>query len=145
MFHGDLSKGRIFVLRMRRKWLKDKVQMVAPIEEVVSGEMEIDDDGEGAEDARMEPRANEPRDVPPPPQREVRPSAMRPGEEIARPHNLTHCPYQSWCEVWCSNHYHREAPQRMDGDIARIQMDSCSLVQREHFVDERGQKGQFSW
>ena len=42
-------KGRIFVLRMRRKWLKDKVQMVAPIEEVVSGEMEIDDDGEGEE------------------------------------------------------------------------------------------------
>ena len=41
-------KGRILVLRMRRKWLKDKVQMVAPIEEVVSGEMEIDDDGEGA-------------------------------------------------------------------------------------------------
>ena len=27
-------KGRIFVLRMRRKWLKDKVQMVAPIDEV---------------------------------------------------------------------------------------------------------------
>ena len=25
-------KGRIFVLRMRRRWLKDKVQMVAPIE-----------------------------------------------------------------------------------------------------------------
>ena len=43
--------GRIFVLRMRRKWLKDKVQMVAPIEEVVSGEMKIDDDGEGAEGA----------------------------------------------------------------------------------------------
>ena len=72
-------KGRIFVLRMRRRWLKDKVQMVAPIEEVVAGEMEIDDDGEGEEDARMEPRADEPRDVPPPPRpREVRPSAMRP-------------------------------------------------------------------
>ena len=26
--------------------------MVAPIEEVVAGEMEIDDDGEGEEDAR---------------------------------------------------------------------------------------------
>ena len=26
-------KGRIFVLRMRRRWLKDKVQMVAPKEE----------------------------------------------------------------------------------------------------------------
>ena len=73
-------KGRIFVLRMRRKWLKDKVQMVAPIEEVAAEEMEIDDDGEGAEDARMEPRAAEPGDVPPPPRpREVRPSAIRPG------------------------------------------------------------------
>ena len=73
------------MLRMRRKWLKDKVQMVAPIEEVVSGEMEIDDDGEGAEDARMEPRADEPGDVPPPPRpREVRPSAIRPGAEIVR-------------------------------------------------------------
>ena len=82
-------KGRIFVLRMRRKWLKDRVQMVAPIEEVVSGEMEIDDDGEGAEDARMEPRADEPGDVPPPPRpREVRPSAMRPGAEIVRLHNF---------------------------------------------------------
>ena len=53
--------------------------MVAPIEEVVAREMEIDDDGEGEEDARMEPRADEPGDVPPPPRpREVRPSAMRP-------------------------------------------------------------------
>ena len=92
--------GRIFVLRMRRRWLKDKVQMVAPIEEVVAGEMEIDDDGEGEEDARMEPRADELGDVPPPPQpREVRPSSMRPGAEIVRLHNLTHCPYHSWCEV----------------------------------------------
>ena len=91
---------RIFVLRMRRRWLESKVQMVAPIEEVVAGEMEIDDDGEGEEDARMEPRADEPGDVPPPPRpREVRPSSMRPGAENARLHNLTHCPYQSWCEV----------------------------------------------
>ena len=101
-------KGRIFVLRMRRKWLKDKVQMVAPIEEVVSGEMEIDDDGEGAEDARMEPRADEPGDVP--------------GAEIVRLHNLTHCPYQSWCEV--------------DGDIARIQMDFMFVGAEGTFVDE---------
>ena len=49
-------KGRIFVLRMRRRWLESKVQMVAPIEEVAAGEMEIDDDEEGAEDARIEPR-----------------------------------------------------------------------------------------
>ena len=135
-------KGRIFVLRMRRKWLKDKVQMVAPIEEVVAGEMEIDDDGEGEEDARMEPRADEPGDVPPPPRpREVRPSAMRPGAEIVRLHNLTHCPYQSWCEVCVaskgrSDHYHREAPQPMDGDIARIQMDFMFVGAEGTFVDE---------
>ena len=60
------------MLRMRRRWLKDKVQMVAPIEEVVAGEMEIDDDGEGDEDARMKPRADEPGDVPPPPTTHVK-------------------------------------------------------------------------
>ena len=37
-------KGRIFVLRMRRRWLESKVQMVAPIDEVAEEEMEIDDD-----------------------------------------------------------------------------------------------------
>ena len=41
-------KGRIFVLRMRRRWLESKVQMVAPMDEVAGEEMEIDDDGEGA-------------------------------------------------------------------------------------------------
>ena len=134
--------GRIFVLRMRRRWLKDKVQMVAPIEEVVAGEMEIDDDGEGEEDARMEPRADELGDVPPPPQpREVRPSAMRPGSEIVRLHNLTHCPYHSWCEVCVaskgrSDHYHREAPQPIDGDIAMIQMDFMLIGAEGTFVDE---------
>ena len=103
---------------------------------------EIDDDGEGEEDARMEPRADEPGDVPPLPQpREVRPSAMRPGEEIVRLHNLTHCPYQSWCEVCVaskgrSDHYHREAPQPMDGDIARIQMDFMFVGAEGTFVDE---------
>ena len=135
-------KGRIFVLRMRRKWLKDRVQMVAPIEEVVSGEMEIGDDGEGEEDARMESRADDPGDVPPPPRpREVRPSAMRPGAEIVRLHNLTHCPYQSWCEVCVASkgrrdHYHREAPQPIDGDIARIQMDFMFVGAEGTFVDE---------
>ena len=130
------------MLRMRRKWLKDKVQMVAPIEEVVSGEMEIGDDGEGEEDARMEPRADEPGDVPPPPRpREVRPCAMRPGAEIVRLHNLTHCPYQSWCEVCVapkgrSDHSHREAPQPRDGDIARIQMDFMFVGAEGTFVDE---------
>ena len=34
-------KGRIFALQMRRSGLKDKVQMVAPIEEVVAGEMKL--------------------------------------------------------------------------------------------------------
>ena len=57
--------GRIFVLRMRRRWLESKVQMVAPIEEVAAEEMEIDDDGEGAGVARAEPRADEPGDEPP--------------------------------------------------------------------------------
>ena len=52
----------------------------------------------------------------------------RPGAEAVRQHNLTHRPYQSWCEVCVaskgkSDHYHREAPQPRDGDIARIQMD----------------------
>ena len=116
--------------------------MVAPIEEVVAGEMEIDDDEEVEEDARMEPRADEPGDVPPPPRpREVRPSAMRPGAEIVRLHNLTHCPYQSWCEVCVaskgrSDHYHREAPQPIDGDIARIQMDFMFVGAEGTFVDE---------
>ena len=83
-----------------------------------------------------------PEDVPPPPRpREVRPSAMRPGAEIVRLHNLTHCPYQSWCEVCVaskgrSDHYHREAPQPMDGDIARIQMDFMFVGAEGTFVDE---------
>ena len=87
-------KGRIFVLRMRRWWLESKVQMVAPIDEVTEGEMEIDDDEEGAGGARAEPHADEPGDEPPPPRpREVRPSSIRPGAEAVRLHNLTHCPY----------------------------------------------------
>ena len=53
-------KGRIFVLRMRRRWLESKVQVVAPIDDVAEEEMEIDDDGEGARGARAEPRADEP-------------------------------------------------------------------------------------
>ena len=53
-------KGRIFELRMRRRWLESKVQMVVPIDEVAEEEMEIGGDGEGEEDARMEPRADEP-------------------------------------------------------------------------------------
>ena len=36
-------KNRIFVLKMRRKWLESKAQMVAPIDEVADEEMEVDD------------------------------------------------------------------------------------------------------
>ena len=60
-------RGRIFVLKMRRRWLESKAQMVAPIAEVADEEMEVDDDGEGAGDARAEPRADEPGDDPPSP------------------------------------------------------------------------------
>ena len=49
-------KGRILVLRMRRRWLESKVQMVAPIDEVAEAEIEIDDDGEGV---RMNHRDHE--------------------------------------------------------------------------------------
>ena len=135
-------KGRIFVLRMRRRWFESKVQMVAPIDEVAEEEMEIDDDGEGAGGARAEPRADEPGDEPPPPRpREVRPSPIRPGAEAVRQHNLTHCPYQSWCEVCVASkgkndHFHREAPQPMDGDVARIQMDFMFVGAEGTFVDE---------
>ena len=106
-------KGRTFVLKMKRRWLESKVEMVAPIDEVAEEGMEIDDDGEVAGGARAEPRADELGDDPP-------------GAEAVRKHNLTHC--QSWCEVCVaskgkSDHYHREAPQPMDGDVARIQMD----------------------
>ena len=144
-------KGGIFVLRMRRRWLESKVQMVAPIDEVAEEEMENDDDGEGAGGARAEPRADESGDEPPPPRpREVRPSSIRPGAEAVRQHNLTHCPYQSWCEVCVaskgkSDHYHREAPQQMDGDVARIQMDFTFVGAEGTFVDEPKRKRQFSW
>ena len=116
--------------------------MVAPIDEVANEEMEVDDDGEGAGDARAEPRADEPGDDPPPPRpREVRPSPIRPGAEAVRQHNLTHCPYQSWCEVCVaskgkSDFYHREATQPMDGDVARIQMDFMFVCAEGTFVDE---------
>ena len=80
--------------------MESKVQMVAPIGEVAAEGMENDDDGEGAGCARPEPRAGEPGDDPPPPRpREVRPNPIRPGAEAVRQHNLTHCPYQSWCLV----------------------------------------------
>ena len=111
------------------------------IDEVAEEEMEIDDDGEGAGDARAEPRADEPGDDPPPRPREVRPSSIRPGAETVRQHNLTHCPYQSWCEVCVaskgkSDHHHREAPQPMDEDVARIQMDFMFVGAEGTFVDE---------
>ena len=114
------QKGRIFVLKTKRGWLESKAQMVAPIDEVADEEMEVDDATTG--DARAEPRADELGDDSPPPgddsqpprPREVPPSPIRPGAEAVRQHNLTHCPYQSWCEVCVaskgkSDHYHREA------------------------------------
>ena len=85
---------------------------------------------------------DEPGDDPPPPRpREVRPCAMRPGVEAVRQHNLTHCPYQSWCEVCVaskrkSDHYHREAPDAKDGDVARVQMDFMFVGAEGTFVDE---------
>ena len=127
---------------MRRRWLESKAQMVAPIDEVADEEMEIDDAGEGTRDARAEPRVDEAGDDPPPPRpREVRPSSIRPAAETVRQHNLTHCPYQSWCEVCVaskdkSDHYHREAPQPMDGDVARMQMDFLFVGAEGTFVDE---------
>ena len=133
-------KGRIFVLKMRRRWLDNKAQMVSPVDEAADEEMEIDDDGEGAGDARVEPRADESGDDPPPPRpREVRPSSTRPGAEAVRQHNLTHCPCQSWCEVCVASkgksaHNHREAPQPMDGDVARIQMDFMFVGAEGTFV-----------
>ena len=137
-------KGRIFVLRMRRRWLKSTAHMIAPIDEVADEEMGVADDGEGAggAEAAVQPRVDEPGDDPPPPRpREVRPSPMRPGAEAVRQHNLTHCPYQSWCEVCLaskgkSDHYHREAPVSKDGDVARVQMDFMFVGAEGTFVDE---------
>ena len=135
-------KKRIFVLKMRRRWLESKAQMVPPVDEAADEEMEIDDDGEGAGDARVEPRADESGDDPPPPRpREVRPSSTRPGADAVRQHNLTHCPCQSWCEVCVASksksaHNHREAPQPIDIDVARIQMDFMFVGAEGTFVDE---------
>ena len=137
-------KGRIFVLRMRRRWLESTAHMIAPIDEVADEEMRVADDGEGAGGAEtaVQPRVDEPGDDPPPPRpREVRPSPMRPGAEAVRQHNLTHCPYQSWCEVCLaskgkSDHYHREAPESKDGDVARVQMDFMFVGAESTFVDE---------
>ena len=36
-------KGRIFVLKMRRRWLENKAQMVPPVDEAADEEMETDD------------------------------------------------------------------------------------------------------
>ena len=62
-------KGRIFVLKMRRRWLESKAQMVAPIDKY-DGEGAGDDYGEGAGDASAEPRSDEPGDDPSPPHRQ---------------------------------------------------------------------------
>ena len=143
-------KGRIFVLRMRRRWLKSTAHMIAPIDEdathgAADEEMGIAEDsaptGDGAR-AAVGARVDEPGDDPPPPRpREVRPCSMRPGAEGVRQHNLTHCPHQSWCEVCVaskgkSDHYPREAPEAKDGDVARVQMDFMFVDAEGTFVDE---------
>ena len=97
----------------------------------------------GAEAAEaVKTRVDEPDDDPPPPQpRKVRPCSTRPGAEAVRQHNLTHCPYQSWCEVCVaskgrSDHCHKEAPEPKDGDVARVQMDFMFVGAEGSFVAE---------
>ena len=48
-------RGRIFVLWMRRRWLKSTAHMIAPIDEVADEEMGVADDGEGAGGAEAAP------------------------------------------------------------------------------------------
>ena len=85
---------------------------------------------------------DEPGDDPPPPRpREVRPCSTRPGAEALRQHNLTHCSYQSSCEVCVSSkgksdHYHKEAPEGKD--VARVQMDFMCVGAEGSFADEPG-------
>ena len=65
--------GRIFVLRMRRRRMESKIQMNTFIDEMTEGEMQMDDDGEGAGEARADSRADDSGDESaPPPPREVR-------------------------------------------------------------------------
>ena len=103
-----IRKGRIFVLRMRHRWLKSTAHMIAPTDEdathgAADEEMGMAEDSAHTDDgarAAVGARVDEPGDNPPPTTtREVRPCSMRPGAEAVRQHNLTHCPYQSWCEV----------------------------------------------
>ena len=138
-------KGRIFVLRMGRRWLKSTAHIIAPIDEVADEEMGVADDGEGAggAEAAVEPPGGRTRDDPPPQPRprEVRPSPMRPGAEAVRQHNLIHCKHQRWCEVCVASkgkrdHYHRETPVSKDGEGARVQMDFMFVGAEGIFVDE---------
>ena len=130
----EVASGWKSFVKVEYSWLKSTARMVAPTDELADEEMGVADDGEGAGDAAVEPRAGEPGDDPPPPRpREVRPSPMRPGAEDVRQHNLTHGPYQSWCEV-CVAHW--EAPQSKDGDVARSQMDFMFVGAEGTFVDQ---------
>ena len=104
--------------------------MIAPIDEIADEEMEVDDDGEGAGDARAEPRADEPGDDPPPPRpREVRPKSNTTRSRSCAPTQFETLSKTELVGSVCvvsngkSDHYHREAPQPMDGDVAKIQMD----------------------
>ena len=83
-------KGRIFVLKMRRRWLKIKVQMVAPIDEAAEKEWKLmmtekEKEVQGQNHVRMNLEVIH------------HPNATR-GRRCATPH-FTHCPCQSWCEV----------------------------------------------
>ena len=51
----SFRKGRIFVLKMRRRWLQWHGSNGCSFDEVADEEMEVDYDGEGAGDARTEP------------------------------------------------------------------------------------------
>ena len=62
------------------------------------------------------------------------------GAEAVRQHNVSNCPYQSWCEMCVASkrksvHYHQEAPQSKDSDVAGVQMDFMFVGAEEKFVD----------
>ena len=144
-------KGRIFVLRTKCKWLKSGMVALTygpsrcgEIEMDVTKDSTCTDVGTAAAEGAVAVRTqvDETGDGPPPPRpREVRPCSTRPGAEAVRHHNLTHCPYQSWFEVCVatesgSDHYHKEAPEAKDGDVARVQMDFMFVGAEGSFVDE---------
>ena len=132
-----LRKGWIFLLRMRRRSLESKVQMVAPIDEVAAWEMEIDDDGEGAGIARggitcgWTWRWTF--------TTETRRSSTKFNKTRSRKSTSSNCPYQSLC-VW-----HRKAEaiiiivkrhSRWTETLRGSRWISCSVGAEGTFVDE---------